>query len=92
MADQPLALPANLPLRRGTTPLKLAPEYEDWLVEAMRHGANDDFWRQNNIVDHADQYKDIPVYLVGGWYDSWAEQHHGQLRGPDQGDQEGRSI
>jgi putative CocE/NonD family hydrolase len=63
---------ANLPLRRGTTPLELASEYEDWLVEAMRHGANDDFWKQNNIIDHADGYKDIPVYLVGGWYDSWA--------------------
>ncbi len=61
----------NLPVRRGTTPLKLAPEYEDWLVEAMRHGANDAFWEQNNIIDHADRYKDIPVYLVGGWYDSW---------------------
>ena len=63
---------ANLPLRRGTTPLKFAPEYEDWLAEAMRHGADDEFWLQNNIVDRADRYKDIPVYLVGGWYDSWA--------------------
>ncbi len=36
----------NLPLRRGTTPLKLIPEYEEWLVEAMRHGANDEFWRK----------------------------------------------
>ncbi len=62
---------ANLPLRRGTTPLKLAPEYEDWLVEAMRHGANDAFWEQNNIIDHPERYKDVPVYLVGGWYDSW---------------------
>ncbi|MDH7569777.1 MAG: CocE/NonD family hydrolase, partial [Armatimonadota bacterium] len=62
----------NLPLRRGTTPLKHLPEYEEWLVEAMRHGANDDFWAQNNIVDYPQQYQDIPVYLVGGWYDSWA--------------------
>jgi putative CocE/NonD family hydrolase len=61
-----------LPLRRGTTPLKLAPEYEAWLIEAMRHGANDAFWDQNNIVDHPERYSDIPVYLVGGWYDSWA--------------------
>jgi putative CocE/NonD family hydrolase len=61
-----------LPLRRGTTPLKFAPEYEDWLVSAMSHGANDAFWEQNNILDHPDRYKDIPVYLVGGWYDSWA--------------------
>jgi putative CocE/NonD family hydrolase len=61
-----------LPLRPGTTPLKLAPEYEAWLVEAMRHGANDAFWEQNNIVDFPERYSDIPVYLVGGWYDSWA--------------------
>jgi hypothetical protein len=62
----------SLPRRRGTTPLKFLPEYEDWLVDALGHGANDDFWKQNNILDHADQYKDIPLYLVGGWYDSWA--------------------
>jgi uncharacterized protein len=62
----------NLPLRRGTTPLKHAPEYEDWLVSAMEHGANDEFWAQNNIRDNAKSYKDVPVYLVGGWYDSWA--------------------
>ena len=61
----------NLPLRKGMTPLKLAPEYEDWLVEGMKHGANDDFWKQNNITDYPGLYKDIPVYLVGGWYDSW---------------------
>ncbi|MFM7107340.1 MAG: CocE/NonD family hydrolase, partial [Planctomycetaceae bacterium] len=63
---------AHLPLRPGTTPLKFAPEYESWLVESMRHAANDDYWRQNAIVDHPDEYQDIPVYLVGGWYDSWA--------------------
>lgn len=63
---------SNLPLRKGTTPLKFAPEYEDWLVNAMGHGTNDAFWEQNNIIDHSDRYKDIPVYLVGGWYDSWA--------------------
>ncbi|MCB1208623.1 MAG: CocE/NonD family hydrolase [Verrucomicrobiales bacterium] len=72
MADNRLSYLARLPLRPGMTPLKLAPEYEDWLVQAMRHPANDDFWKQNNIIDHAAAYKDIPVYLVGGWYDSWA--------------------
>ncbi len=61
----------HLPLRYGTTPLQLAPEYENWLVEAMRHGADDAFWAQNNILADPKRYKDIPVYLVGGWYDSW---------------------
>lgn len=72
MADNRFHYLENLPIRPGLTPLKLSPEYESWLVQAMRHGANDDFWRQNNIIDHAADYKDMPVYLVGGWYDSWA--------------------
>ncbi|MCF6310843.1 MAG: CocE/NonD family hydrolase [Verrucomicrobiales bacterium] len=72
MANIRRAYLAQLPLRRGTTPLKLAPDHEEWLVEGMKNGANDEFWRQNNIIDHPQDYKDIPVYLVGGWYDSWA--------------------
>jgi uncharacterized protein len=63
----------GLPLRAGTTPLKLAPDYEAWLVEAMRHGDNDDYWKSAgpSVVDHLSEYKDIPVYHVSGWYDSW---------------------
>lgn len=72
MADNRFEYLKHLPLRRGATPLELAPEFEEWLIEAMRHGADDEFWAQNNIIDRPDRYKDIPVYLVGGWYDSWA--------------------
>ena len=39
--------------------------------KALAHGANDDFWKQNDILDYPEQYKDIPLYLIGGWYDSW---------------------
>jgi len=65
-----------LPLRKGTTPLKFAPEYEDWLVYALGHGENDGYWKQPgfNVVDQTSRYEDVPVYLVGGWYDSWALQ------------------
>jgi putative CocE/NonD family hydrolase len=38
----------------------------------MRHGKDDAFWAQNNILADPSRYKDMPVYLVGGWYDSWA--------------------
>ncbi len=66
----------GLPLRAGTTPLKLAPDYEAWLVEAMRHGDYDDYWKNAgaSVVDHLAEYKDIPVYHVSGWYDSWGTQ------------------
>jgi putative CocE/NonD family hydrolase len=64
----------GLPLRPGTTPLKLAPDYEHWLIEAMSDGNLDEFWKNlgSDVVDHAAEYKDIPVYHIGGWYDSWA--------------------
>ncbi|TWU17235.1 Cocaine esterase [Novipirellula galeiformis] len=71
LADQRFAYLENMPTRRGMTPLSLSPEYEDWLISAMEHGPNDEFWAQNNIVDAPEKYKDIPVYLVSGWYDSW---------------------
>lgn len=72
MADHRWDYLSLLPLRPGSTPLKLAPEYEDWLIQAMRHGKDDAFWAQNNILADPSRYKDMPVYLVGGWYDSWA--------------------
>ena len=62
----------QLPLRPGETPLKNAPEYESWLVGALDHAANDGFWDEIDIIDFPETYADIPVYLVGGWYDSWA--------------------
>lgn len=66
----------GLPLRPGTTPLKLAPDYESWLVEAMSTGDLNDFWKNigSSVVDHVAEYKDVPVYHIGGWYDSWGAQ------------------
>jgi putative CocE/NonD family hydrolase len=66
----------SLPLRPGATPLKFAPDYESWLIEAMRHGDYDSFWADmgSSVVDHLAEYKDIPVYHVTGWYDSWGTQ------------------
>lgn len=62
----------SLPLRPGTTPLKFAPDYEAWLVEAMKHGDYDDFWKNHgsSVIDHLAEYKDIPIQHVTGWYDS----------------------
>jgi hypothetical protein len=67
----------HLPIRKGTTPLRVVPEYEDWLIEVMRHGDYDDYWKQPgySVVDNADKYADVPVYHVTGWYDSWARQN-----------------
>jgi hypothetical protein len=63
----------SLPLRPGTTPLKFAPDYEAWLIEAMSHGDYDGFWKDSgsSVVDHLAEYKDVPEYHTTGWYDSW---------------------
>lgn len=65
-----------LPLRAGATPLKFAPDYETWLIEAMKHGDNDAFWADmgSSVVDHVAQYQDVPVMHLTGWYDSWGAQ------------------
>ena len=65
-----------LPLQAGTTALKFAPDYELWLVEAMRHGDNDAYWADMgaSVVDHLRRYQDVPAYHVTGWYDSWGTQ------------------
>jgi putative CocE/NonD family hydrolase len=65
-----------LPLRPGTTPLKFAPDYEAWLIEAMRHGDNDAFWKNmgSSVIDHVAEYQDVPIIHVTGWYDSWGTQ------------------
>ena len=67
----------QLPIRKGTTALRVVPEYEDWLIEAMRHGDCDGYWKQPgySVIDHVDRYADVPVYHVTGWYDSWNRQN-----------------
>src|SRR5208337_496051 len=66
----------SLPLRTGTTPLRVVPEYEAWLVEAMRNGPEAPFWHTKgmSVVDHIKDYADVPVLHITGWYDSWTRQ------------------
>ena len=64
----------KLPPRAGESPLALVPDYERWVLDFMTRGDYDDFWANPsfNIEAHFDQHSDVPVYLVGGWYDSWS--------------------
>jgi putative CocE/NonD family hydrolase len=64
----------HLPLREGSTALRLAPGYESWLLQAMRTGDEDEFWRQPGLspVLHLDRFPSCSVLLLGSWYDSYA--------------------
>ena len=64
----------KLPLKPGHSPLSLTPNYERWVLDFMTRGDYDDYWANPsfNVEAHFDQHSDVPVYHVGGWYDSWS--------------------
>jgi uncharacterized protein len=64
----------QLPFRPGTTPLRLAPDYDSALAEIMSHGDYDAYWKDIgvDVISHVDEHKEIPIHHVSGWYDSWA--------------------
>ena len=66
----------NLPVRPGNSPLRVVPEYENWLVQAMQSGPESTFWKVKgmSVVEHVKDYADVPVLHVTGWYDSWTRQ------------------
>jgi len=65
---------ARMPWRPGDSPLKAAPEYEDYLFEQWSHGEFDDFWKQRGIYaeGYYDHYSDVPMVHLSGWYDPYA--------------------
>jgi len=73
MGDESRIHARALPIAAGATPLKHAPDYEAWLLDAMSHGENDGYWAQMgvDVARNAATYQDIPVLHVTGAYDSW---------------------
>lgn len=63
----------NLPWRRGHSPLRHHPEYEDYLFDQWEHGVFDDYWRKLGIWTegwHKD-YSDAALVHMSGWYDPY---------------------
>ncbi|MBV9551546.1 MAG: CocE/NonD family hydrolase, partial [Alphaproteobacteria bacterium] len=65
---------ARMPWRLGDSPLRAAPEYEDYLFEQWSHGAFDEFWKQPGLYAEGsyDTYADLPMVHLSGWYDPYA--------------------
>ncbi|MEQ8207315.1 MAG: CocE/NonD family hydrolase [Woeseia sp.] len=63
----------NMPWRTGHSPLTAAPEYEDYLFEQWQAGTFTDYWQQPGLYaeGYYDQFPDIPVAIVGSWYDPY---------------------
>ena len=64
----------KLPLKTGTSPLRLLPTYEQWALDLQSHGNYDDYWRQRGYAIHEyyAEHADVPTFYFGSWYDSYA--------------------
>ncbi len=62
------------PLKAGTSPLRLLPTYERWVLDLFTHGEYDEYWRQRGyaISQYYEEHADVPTLYLGGWYDSYA--------------------
>jgi putative CocE/NonD family hydrolase len=65
----------SMPWKRGHSPLRWVPEYEDYLFEQWERGTFGDYWRQPELyaAGHYDSFDGIPVHLMCGWWDPYAQ-------------------
>lgn len=68
-ANLPLYL-THQPLRQGTTPLSLTPDYEQWFFDMLTTARFSDYWKTPDlcIEEYIDDYPDIPLLLETSWY------------------------
>ena len=59
------------PLQPGASPFALAPSYQAWYRDWQTHELYDEYWQQNgySVEPFFGEAADIPIMLVGGWYD-----------------------
>lgn len=63
----------RMPWRRGHSPLRWVPEYEDYLFEQWTAGSFDDSWKQAGIYAEGfyDDFPDIPMVHMSSWFDPY---------------------
>jgi putative CocE/NonD family hydrolase len=64
----------RFPLEPGKTPLSGAPCMEETFFNYYRRGEYDEWWAQevNDNTAYFDRHADIPVFITGGWYDTFS--------------------
>jgi putative CocE/NonD family hydrolase len=63
----------RIPLKKGHSPLALAPAYERWFFDIFTTGEYNAYWQQRGFAfqEYVDDHADVPVSCTGGWYDSY---------------------
>ena len=61
------------PLRLGSSPLALTPSYDRWYHDWQSHELYDEYWQTvgNGFTQHYANAADVPVLLIGEWYDAF---------------------
>ena len=85
---QAFALMQRSPLPPGGSVLALAPSYDEWYQEWQRHEVYDSFWQQDGYRFDYKAAADVPVLLIGTWYDAFL----GGMLDAFQGYAEGKSA
>ena len=77
------------PLRPGSSPLALTPSYDQWYQDWQGHELYDDYWKTNGngFTEHYANAADVPVLLIGEWYDAFLGGTLDQFAGYGQGRQ-----
>jgi putative CocE/NonD family hydrolase len=65
--------PERGPVKEGETPLCLVPNYERFYIDMLTETRYTDYWRKIGLCaeNYIDSIPDIPVLLLGAWYDSY---------------------
>ncbi len=65
----------RMPWRKGHSPIAVAPEYEDYLIEQWTAGIFDDYWKKAGIYAKGfyDVMPDVPMIHMSSWYDPYTK-------------------
>lgn len=63
----------RMPWRKGHSPLRWAPEYEDYLFEQWTNGEYGAYWKRLGICarEYYDTFADVPMVHMSSWFDAY---------------------
>ena len=64
----------RMPWKKGHSPLRWTPDYENYLLELWGHERFDGYWRQMGLSasSYYHDFSDVPQVHMGSWYDPYA--------------------